>query len=131
MLIVTPGAVDANSYATDIEADDYNASRPHTDDWTNANDDMKEAALIHAARLIDAGFVWTGSPTTQTQALTWPRVGMVNRNGGAIAGDIIPQELKNAQSELARQLVVADLTANDDAAKANLSSMSAGPVSLS
>src|SRR5678815_4418488 len=108
MLIATPGAADANTYATDIEADAYNESRLHTEDWTNASDTDKEAALIDAARLLDASFKWTGTPASSVQALTWPRTGMFTRNGFPIDPTIIPLELKNAQSEFARQLVSVD-----------------------
>lgn len=129
-LITTPGAANANSYATVAEADTYHEGRLHDEAWDDVDD--KEAALIWAATLLDGWMVWTGSATfPATQALTWPRTGMLNRNGFAIGSTVIPNELKNAQSELARQLALSDLTANDDVVNKNITSLRAGSVALS
>lgn len=128
-LVTTSGAVNANSYATVAEADAYHEGRLHDESWDDVDD--KEAALIWAALLLDGWMVWTGSATfPETQALTWPRTGMLNRNGFAIASTVIPNELKNAQAELARQLALSDLTANDDVVNKNITSIRAGSVAL-
>lgn len=130
-IVTTPGAIDANSYATVAEATVFNAGRPQGSAWVNADEDTQIAALLWSCILLDADFVWTGAATAiDTQALCWPRLSMVNRNGGTIASDAIPQQLKNAQSEWARQLISNDLAATNDALKQSLQSIKAGPVEL-
>lgn len=128
-LVTTPGAANADSYATIAEADAYNASRPFSTAWTGA-DSAKEAALKQAARLLDASFAWTGAAVDGTQALMWPRSGMFSRTGYPISEAAIPQALKDAQSEFARQLLEADRTADDDAQKLNISEVKAGSVAV-
>ena len=128
-LITTPGAANANSYATVEEALAYHEGRLYSEPWENAEN--PEAALIFAARLLDGSFIWTGQATFETQALTWPRIGMLNRNGFLIPSTTIPNELKNAQAEWARLLTVADLAADDDVVKKRITSIRAGSVALS
>lgn len=132
-LIVTPGAADADSYATLAEANTYNASRPFTTSWSDATDPEKEAALKEAARLLDAVFRWTGAAVDAVQALAWPRSGMATRNGFAIpttGSDSIPKALKDAQSEFARRLIDADITEDNEAEKQNIESIKAGSVAI-
>lgn len=151
-LIATPAASDANSYCTVAEGDAYHESRLFTDTWTDASAAEKATALVMATRLLDAFYSWTGdamtqpkSPklpkgayyawtglaTTSTQALCWPRTGMLTRNGYAIESGEIPNGLKDATAEFARQLLAADRTADNDVEAQGLKSLSAGPVSLS
>lgn len=130
-LDATIGGANADSYATVIEATAYNAARTFSSLWVSAADDVKDAAMRMACRLLDASFTWTGSPVDSTQALCWPRNGMLTRNGFDIPSTTIPKELKNAQAEFARQLIAADRSADNDVLKQNIKSLSAGPVSLS
>jgi hypothetical protein len=113
-LITTPGSATANSFASLVEFDAYHESRVPVLTWlAAATDDQKEAALKSAARALNAYFVWTGSAVDAVQALTWPRSGMLSRNGFAIptsGASSIPGDLKNAQCELAGQLGASDLT---------------------
>jgi hypothetical protein len=144
-LIATPGAVDANSYATVLEADTYHDSRLHATDWTGASVSTKTVALIMATRLLDALYDWTGAISSITQALLWPRVGMYRRTGAsggwnpsigwygsayAIPSDAIPVELKNATAEFARQLIVADRSLDNDVETQGIKGLRAGPVEL-
>jgi hypothetical protein len=150
-LVATPGAADANSYATVEEADAYYDSRLYADGWL-ASGVNKAAALAMASRLLDgfftwtgdaatqrqssrlpryAFFTWTGAPSTAEQALCWPRQGMYSRNGYLIASGEIPNALKNATAELAGQLLTADRTVDNDIEAMGITSLKAGPVSLS
>jgi hypothetical protein len=130
-LDTTVGGANANSYATLAEADAYNAAHPYGSTWTGT-DPQKEAALIIATLVLDGWpRSWTGTAVDGVQALTWPRNGMFTRNGYAIAGTIIPKELKNAQSELARKILEADVTANNDIVNQGIKSIGVGPISLS
>lgn len=129
-LTPTPGAADANSYCTLAEANDYNDSRLFTTSWSNADDTAKTAALLEAARLLDSSFDWTGHAADGTQYMAWPRTGMFSKNSYLIASTVIPQQLKEAQAEFARQLIDGDRTADNDAQKAGLKGLTVGPVSM-
>jgi hypothetical protein len=108
-----------------------------------------EAYLLTATRILDAlaqpfkTFMpgtppyyrvrrqWTGAPATATQRLAWPRTGMYDANGNAIASTVIPQALKDAESEFAGQLLRGDRTLDNDVIMQGLTSVKAGSVSLS
>jgi hypothetical protein len=150
VLVTTPGLSTANSYVTVAEADAYHETRLHSNDWL-VSGEVKAAALVMATRLLDAYYSWTGDPLTQpqlpylpagayrawtgnatsaTQSLSWPRVGMLTRNGFPLPSDAIPQELKDATSEFARQLIVADRTLDLSADVQGIKSVKAGPVTI-
>jgi hypothetical protein len=129
-IIATPGAVDANSYETLVEAQAYFDAHLYASAWASADQATKEKALIMAARLLDAWFEWTGGASTSTQALGWPRTGMLSRNGYEIADDAIPQDLKNAQSEFALGLIGANLAQNNSVADQGITEVKAGPVAV-
>lgn len=147
-LVATAGAANANSYTTLEEALSYFEGRSAVQAWEDA--DSQEALLVMATRVIDMYFSgqrtrinsdpptymigprWTGAPTNPAvQALAWPRSGMTNRNGYAIADTVIPTELKQAVAELAGALASKDITADNRAALQGVSSASAGSVSVS
>lgn len=125
-LIVTPGGADSNSYATLAEANEYHVARLHNADWTDATDIVKEAALIWAARTLDANMYWNGRRTTEEQALDWPRYGVTDKDDYFIDDDIVPIEVKNAQSELAFLLIKEDRTVSADPSADNVSELKLG-----
>lgn len=130
-LDTTVGGASANSYVSLAEFNGYVATRLHAPAAvTGATDALKETALIMATRTLDAMVPWTGTSVGPTQALAWPRSGMVNRNGFPIATDALPRELKEATSEFAVQMILSDLVANNDVEKQGITSLKAGPVAL-
>ncbi len=132
-LITTPGAANANSWASADDFDNFRLTRyPQVASVVAlADDDAIEAALIVAARAMDADLDWTGSATDGVQAMTWPRLGMQTRNKFAIASNVIPQQLKDAQCEWAYQILAGtDFTADNDAAKQDISLVRAGDVEV-
>ncbi len=66
-------------------------------------------ALILATQVIDQ-FEFIGKPTDTTQALQWPRIGAIDRNGEAIPDGTIPTGIKTAANELAFFLLRNDIT---------------------
>lgn len=151
-LVETPGAANANTYATQAEADAYFAARlPLVPPWDEADDPT--AALAMAARVLDS-FVqalkvyvpasttggskayyitrraWTGAPATTTQKMAWPRINMYDRNNNLIASDVIPQDLKDAQCELAGQLLITDSTLDNAVRVQGITSVKAGSVAV-
>jgi hypothetical protein len=130
LLVATPGAADANTYATLAEADSYHEGHVKSSAWAVPSGE-KAQALVMAARILDAmPGAWTGVASSETQALGWPRVGMVNRNGFAIASGAVPSELKSAQAEFARQLLAEDTTESSVVVAQGITSIKAGPVAL-
>lgn len=147
-IIAAPGDPTANSYLTLEEAAAYFETRAPLSAWDASG--SQEALLVMATRMMDAvlsgtktmfvnesgdsyyriGPKWTGAPVDGVQALAWPREGMLNRNGFAIANTVIPQDLKNATAELAGQLAVADRSLDNKLAVLGVTSASAGSVSV-
>ena len=103
----TAGAATANSYASVAEADAYLAVRGDTSTWTALTTGAKESKLQWAAIYLDT-LTFKGTRSTSTQALQWPRIGVWDRDGFEVDG--IPQALKNAQAEMAFQLIANDWT---------------------
>lgn len=130
-LVTTPGDASADSYASVVEADAYHLTHLYASVWTLASETIKEQALQMAARLLDGmPGAWTGAAAASTQALGWPRSGMLSRNGFAIEEDAIPNNLKYAQSEYARQLIAGDRTADNSVIAQGITGLTASSVSL-
>lgn len=150
-LVATAGASNANSFITEAEADAYFDARvPLSPPWADAADPT--AAIAQATRLIVSMYAprrtlvrtdppsesyylipptWTGAVATSTQSLPWPRTGMYDVNGNAIASNVIPQALKDATAELAGQLAIADRTLDNAIATQGITSVKAGSVAVS
>jgi hypothetical protein len=95
-------------------------------------EETKNVALIMATRVLDSMYIWAGYASSATQALQWPRSGVLDaRRVQNVAVDVIPQELKNATAELARLLIASDTTVQSGTAGGAISSITAGPVSIS
>lgn len=144
----TVGGANANSYETHAEANVFFDARiPVTPAWVASG---QEAYLITATRLIEntlsgrktlyvqngvayyrVARAWTGAPASATQRLAWPRVGMFDKNGNAIPSNVIPQDLKDAESEFAGQLKKGDRSLDNDVIVQGLTSLRAGSVALS
>jgi hypothetical protein len=145
----TVGGPNSNSFETLLEAQAYFDTRLSLPGWDSATN--QTALLIMATRVLDAMAQprkilmppqagepayyrilrqWTGAPATATQKLAWPRTGMVDANGNAIPSNVIPDELKWAEAELAGQLGNADRTLDNDVIVQGLTSIRAGSVSL-
>lgn len=129
-LIATPMASDANSYCTVAEADLYHAAHLYAAVWEDADASQKTVALIWATRLLDEQVDWVGTKATEAQALRWPRTDVEDRDGYLLASTVIPNWLKNATAELARQLLAKDRLAVRDDAMGGIKSVSAGSVSV-
>lgn len=127
-LDATAGGASANSYATVSEGDSYHNAHLYATDWTGASSPDKEKALQMATRLLDERVSWDGAKETSTQALRWPRSGVTDLDGYSIAAGVVPQEIKNATIEFARNLIATDTTGNADGK--GLTSMSVGSISM-
>ncbi len=132
-LDATTGGASANSYASIAEAQVYmDTLVPSTliETWDSAGEEDQGKALQMATRLLDTWFEWYGFVSSTDQALLWPRSGVIDRNGYEVPTDEVPQGIVDATSELARQLLAGDRTADSDIEANKLKSLKAGPVEL-
>lgn len=133
-LVVTPGAADANSFATLAEFTAYQATRVPALPWLlTATDPQKEAVMIMAARLLGTCFNWRGVAVDDVQALVFPRSGLLTRNGFTLPSSgaaSIAIDLKNAQCEWAGQVGATDLISDNTAAAQNVLAVKAGSVGV-
>lgn len=132
VLIATPGAPNANSYASLTEADAYNAGVIGGEAWDadTIELDTKRRALITATRLLDTNVRWRGEAVSSSQALQWPRYFVRDGRGFFLSSTVIPPALRDATAELARRLLIAGTAATSDDDTANLKKLKAGPVEL-
>ena len=110
-LTTTPGASDANSYVSLVEAEAYVATLTFKGAW-GTSDPAKEAALMQASELLGQ-LAWKGIRSSQAQSLAWPRKdsdgnALEDRDGYPVAVDSIPQCVKNACAEYALRLMGED-----------------------
>ena len=119
------GRTDANSYANVADGDAYHEAHLYATTWTAASTAHKEAALVMATRLIDAGCEFSGSKRSSDQALQWPRAGALDPDrptlrlsilyttaGSYFESDRVPPAVVNATCEMARELLAANRTDN-------------------
>lgn len=66
----------------------------------------QEALLLRAERYLATTYrgKWDAARTSATQALDWPRTGVVDADGYLIAADQVPDQVVEAQVEAARLL---------------------------
>jgi hypothetical protein len=100
--------VGVNSYVSTADADTYFGERLYADDWDSASSTDREKALVMARRVIDQQ-QFTGERTNADQLLAWPRTGIAS-----VDGSTVPQDVVDAQCELALAFIRNDLTLNDD-----------------
>jgi hypothetical protein len=115
---------DATSYVTEDEYKQY---------WLNRGLDYSavtsvKAWLNQAAQYIDNHYRFLGCVTLQTQALQWPRAGMVDSKGNSVVSTTIPTALKSAACEVGN---IFHLGKDLDAMQENIQSKTIGPVSVS
>lgn len=102
-ITATPGASDANSYLTLLEADAIADTMLGPLSWSTATSDNKTRALITATNGLET-LEWIGTRTSTTQSLSWPRT---NASCGdkAPSDTEIPREVQLACFDLANALL--------------------------
>lgn len=101
--------LNTNSYVEIADADDYLETRIDSANWFDADDEIKEQALVTATLLIDDNS-WIGSAVSSSQALAWPRKNATyidNRLGLSVTftQTEIPSRVKVAVYEQALHLI--------------------------
>src|SRR6478609_1155881 len=140
-LISTPGATDANTFASLAYFKTYIATRLPAVPWAvaalsvgSAGDDVLSNALIAAARELRSCFRWNGVIAVSGQALPFPRVGLLTRNNEPLpssGAESLASDLLDAQCEWALQLGAGDRLSDNDALAKGVSSVKAGSVGVS
>lgn len=127
----TEGGVAANSYVTTAEADTYFEGVIAPEGYTGATADVQERALRQATTYLDARVDWIGDIKDQVtpQALAWPRVydsTAATPEDILVLGAAVPQDLKNAQCELALYLI----TSGEPSSSNDLDAIKVGSLSI-
>ncbi len=109
------GLADATSYLSVAEANVILEANPHVYPvWSARGTSDRQKLLVWATRVLDAAVRWYGRKTVESSALRWPRTGVVDRDGVALAATVLPPALKLATATFAASLGVADRTAERD-----------------
>ena len=104
----TIGGELSNIYCTKDYADAYASNQHWQAAWFAVLGEARQVALISATKWLET-VSYSGTRCTATQALAWPRDGS-SCDGVASTCDIIPLKIRQAEVELAYQLI-----ANPDA----------------
>lgn len=136
ILVTTPGDPAANSYAAYADYRSYWGLRGFSTAALAAVQASVEPLMTWATQIIDESFDWTGSATLSTQALAWPRTGMLTVNKFPLDPMTLPQRLLDAECEFAGILLGSDRTADIPDLKSvggqtQLTGIKAGSVQLS
>lgn len=124
-VITTPGGITSNSFVSLEEADTYLEAHLQATEWAVFNEEQKKAALISSTREINQ-LRFSGRKATTSQALSWPRTGIIDYDGFSVTG--IPQALKDAVCELSIYRLTEDDRIAGDFELENLKSVEIGPI---
>lgn len=98
------GLADADAFVSVADCDTYCTNKGLTD-WTGAASspaDEKEAAIRRATAYLSDSFRWKGYKLNgRSQALAWPRTGVLDEEDNVVASDEVPVEIVNACCEIA------------------------------
>ncbi len=120
------GLANATSYALEAEFTTYWTDRGN-DDATNADSADVQVALILATDWVDLEHRFRGFKKLNTQALEWPREGVLTRTELAeVLSTTVPVEIKNATIEAAALALTEELLPNVKKAAAEVLSESKG-----
>jgi hypothetical protein len=123
------GKPDAETYISITDADAYHLSHGNSA-WSTIQEEQKRIYLRDATNYMVDNYrnLWKGHRTHSTQALDWPRTGIVIDKGRTIiANNMIPIEIKRACAELALRASIGTLV-KDQSRK--VASETVGPVKV-
>ncbi len=110
------GKSNADSYASVAMADEYHTKYTGSAVWFSQTETNKERFLRQATQYIDSQYRlrWKGVRSYETQALAWPRSGVVDHDGYTVDENTIPQNLIYATAYLALEAVAGPLLVTVD-----------------
>lgn len=117
------GLANAEAYISVADADTYFSLRGNAA-WAALTETQKEQALRRAVDYMTAvyGQRWKGERSSATQALDWPRDGVLG-----VASDVVPVAVGRANAELAVRASAGDLLADQGA---QVKQETVGPISV-
>lgn len=128
------GLTNSDAYISVADADTYHTNYTGSASWSAASTAVKEIAIRNATQYLDLkyGQLWHGRRTNETQALDWPRYGLVDKDGYPIDFDEMPTSLTRSCAELSSRHVdgdtlIADVATTDGGIKSE--AVSVGSVS--
>lgn len=96
---------------------------------TKVGDATQVRAAIWAAALLDRMFEWKGGvATVNQQSMRWPRLGVIDQDGEEYSSSTVPQLIKDAQAELAFELVLRDRFREPELLGQGFTSAALGPL---
>jgi hypothetical protein len=99
----TIGGEFANSYATEEFSDAYASNQSWQAAWFAKTPEERQVSLISSTKWLET-VSYSGTRCTAVQALAWPRSG-ATCDGVSSSCDIIPLRIRQAEVELAYQLI--------------------------
>lgn len=118
-----------NIYGSYDEALAYLAAHANSTNWDSAETEDRNKSLVSATRMLDRAN-WQGQKTSSSQALEFPRTGLTDKDGNAVASDAVPTLVEEACYELALQ-ILGDAEIQDSASSGdNIKKLKAGSVSI-
>lgn len=97
---VTISGTSYDIYGTKVLATAYMAARIGAEAWTTATAANRDKALVSATRWLDRQN-WQGQKTVAAQPLEFPRTGLTDKDGNAVASDVPPVLVEEASYEMA------------------------------
>jgi hypothetical protein len=124
-----PVVLGVEVYDAKAAFDAYFKGATHGAPWLAAASSLRNQAIVTQMRVFDRT-AWQGAPTEprdktvpqpgSTQALAWPRTGLVDREGVAVDSSAIPLEILQGGYEYALELINAPSVQTDDQRGSNL-----------
>ena len=100
-LDTTIGGATADSYGTLADYEGYVVANIDANFNGHGHDSTHELNLRRATQYLDRQNIFAGYKATQSQALAWPRITGLYVDGWPVESDVIPQDIINAQFEIA------------------------------
>lgn len=116
------------SYVTVEESIQMAEMIPQTSGWVDLDESLQLSSLSYSSKMLDSFFDWSGTISTESQQLRWPRKNVYDRDGRLQDSTLIPDVIKQATFLLANN--VANVQVNGST-PGNLDSLKIGPISLS
>lgn len=100
------GSTDSTAYLSVEELKQYWDNIGY--DYTSFTEDRLKQYINRSSKLIDNTYMkqFNGVKSKQEQSLEWPRIGAYYADGWYIGASVIPNELKNAVSEMVYAILV-------------------------
>lgn len=126
------GKSNADSYIALADANAYFEARG-VETWAEQDDVALEAALRRATAALDSWLrgSWVGTKKTRTQALAWPRTGVVDEDGFEWPDTEVPTLVAHACAEIALVELTERFIQQSVSRDNTIASESVGPISVS